>query len=43
MPEVKEKPEEIIYRADPFTFVFRELDLLHAEIREIKLIKTIFF
>lgn len=36
MPQETEKKEELIYRADPFTFVFRELDLLHAEIREIK-------
>ncbi|MBI5140852.1 MAG: hypothetical protein HZA20_01505 [Nitrospirae bacterium] len=34
-PQV-EKQEEVIYRADPFTFIFRELDLIHNEIREIK-------
>jgi len=38
MPQAEEKKdrEEVLYRADPFTFVFRELDLIHAEIREIK-------
>jgi len=36
MPQDTEKKEEILYRADPFTFVFRELDLLHAQVREIK-------
>jgi uncharacterized coiled-coil DUF342 family protein len=36
MPQETEKKEEILYRADPFTFVFRELDLLHAQVREIK-------
>jgi len=34
-PEV-EKKEEIVYKADPFAFLFRELDLMHNEIREIK-------
>lgn len=34
-PEV-EKKEEIVYKADPFAFVFRELDLMHNEIREVK-------
>ena len=34
-PEI-EKKEEILYKADPFTFIFRELDLMHNEIREIK-------
>jgi hypothetical protein len=28
--------EEIVYKADPFTFIFRELDLMHNEIREVK-------
>ncbi|MFN3739264.1 MAG: hypothetical protein ACK4TF_01145 [Thermodesulfovibrionales bacterium] len=36
MPQAEEKKEEYLYRADPFTFVFRELDLIHGEIREIK-------
>ncbi|MFN3739558.1 MAG: hypothetical protein ACK4TF_02645 [Thermodesulfovibrionales bacterium] len=36
MPQAEEKKEDYIYRADPFTFVFRELDLIHGEIREIK-------
>ncbi len=36
MPQTEEKREEVLYRADPFTFVFRELDLIHGEIREIK-------
>jgi len=31
-----EKKEEIVYKADPFAFLFRELDLMHNEIREIK-------
>lgn len=35
MPETVEKKEEI-YKADPFTFVFRELDLIHREVREVK-------
>lgn len=34
-PEV-EKKEEIVYKADPFAFIFRELDLMHNEIREVK-------
>ncbi len=34
--KTEEKREEYLYRADPFTFVFRELDLIHGEIREIK-------
>ncbi len=34
-PEV-EKKEEVVYKADPFTFIFRELDLIHTDIREIK-------
>jgi tetrahydromethanopterin S-methyltransferase subunit G len=41
MPQIEEKKEEkreeYLYRADPFTFVFRELDLIHNEIREIKI------
>ena len=36
MPQTEEKKEEVLYRADPFTFVFRELDLIHGDIREIK-------
>jgi phage-related minor tail protein len=36
VPQVEEKKEEVLYRADPFTFIFRELDLIHGEIREIK-------
>lgn len=28
--------EELVYKADPFAFLFRELDLMHNEIREIK-------
>ncbi len=35
-PQAEEKKEEVLYRADPFTFIFRELDLMHNEIREIK-------
>ncbi|GAB4419518.1 MAG: hypothetical protein OHK0032_15400 [Thermodesulfovibrionales bacterium] len=35
-PQAEEKKEEVLYRADPFTFIFRELDLIHGEIREIK-------
>ena len=31
-----EKKEEIVYKADPFTFIYRELDLMHNEIREVK-------
>jgi tetrahydromethanopterin S-methyltransferase subunit G len=31
-----EKKEEVLYRADPLTFIFRELDLMHNEIREFK-------
>jgi hypothetical protein len=31
-----EKKEEIVYKADPFAFIFRELDLMHNEIREVK-------
>ena len=31
-----EKKEEIVYKADPFAFLFRELDLMHNEIREVK-------
>jgi t-SNARE complex subunit (syntaxin) len=31
-----EKKEEIVYKADPFAFIFRELDLIHNEVREIK-------
>lgn len=34
--KTEEKREEYLYRADPFTFVFRELDLIHGDIREIK-------
>ncbi|MBI4689799.1 MAG: hypothetical protein HY754_05990 [Nitrospirae bacterium] len=35
-PQAEEKKEEVLYRADPLTFIFRELDLMHGEIREIK-------
>ncbi len=31
-----EKKEETLYKEDPFTFVFRELDLIHTDIREMK-------
>jgi len=31
-----QRHEEIVFRADPFTFVFRELDLTKEDIREIK-------
>jgi len=31
-----QRQEEIIYRADPFTFIFRELDLMREDIRELK-------
>jgi hypothetical protein len=27
---------EVVYRIDPFSIIFRELDLLHSEIRELK-------
>jgi hypothetical protein len=35
-PQAEEKKEEALYRADPLTFIFRELDLMRAEIREFK-------
>ena len=31
-----EKKEEIVYKADPFAFIFRELDLMHNELREVR-------
>jgi len=31
-----QRQEDIIYRADPFTFIFRELDLIREDIRELK-------
>jgi len=31
-----QRHEESIYRADPFTFVFRELDLVREDVRELK-------
>lgn len=36
MATESEKREEFVYKADPFTFVFRELDLIHTDVREIK-------
>ncbi len=36
MPQAEEKKEEVLYRADPFTFVLCKLDLIHQEIREVK-------
>ncbi len=37
---MKAQPEgtqhEIVYKADPFALIFRELDLIHSDIREIK-------
>jgi hypothetical protein len=35
-PQTEEKKEEVLYRADPLTFIFRELDLMRSEIREFK-------
>lgn len=35
-PQTEEKKEEVLYRADPLTFIFRELDLMRGEIREFK-------
>jgi len=31
-----QRQEEIVYRVDPFTFIFRELDLVREDIRELK-------
>jgi len=31
-----QRQEEIVYRADPFTFIFRELDLVREDIRDLK-------
>jgi len=31
-----EGTKEVVYRIDPFSIIFRELDLIHSEIREIK-------
>jgi hypothetical protein len=36
MAPATEKKEEIVYKADPFAFLFRELDLMHNEVREVK-------
>lgn len=36
MAQAEEKKEEVLYRADPLTFIFRELDLMRGEIREFK-------
>ncbi len=36
MAEGAEKKEEVVYKADPFAFIFRELDIIHADVREIK-------
>jgi SMC interacting uncharacterized protein involved in chromosome segregation len=35
-PQSESNREEVVYRIDPFSIIFRELDLLHSEIREIK-------
>jgi uncharacterized coiled-coil DUF342 family protein len=35
-PQSEPNREEVVYRIDPFSIIFRELDLLHSEIREIK-------
>ncbi|MFZ8831173.1 MAG: coiled-coil domain-containing protein [Thermodesulfobacteriaceae bacterium] len=35
-PQPETNREEVVYRIDPFSIIFRELDLLHSEIREIK-------
>jgi SMC interacting uncharacterized protein involved in chromosome segregation len=35
-PQPEPNREEVVYRIDPFSIIFRELDLLHSEIREIK-------
>ncbi len=35
-PQTEEKKEDILYKADPLTFIFRELDLIRAEIRDFK-------
>jgi len=31
-----EETKEVVYRIDPFSIIFRELELIHSEIREIK-------
>jgi len=35
-PQSELNREEVVYRIDPISIIFRELDLLHSEIREIK-------
>jgi hypothetical protein len=35
-PQSEPNREEVVYRIDPFSIIFRELDLLHSGIREIK-------
>ncbi|BCB95829.1 hypothetical protein JZK55_07510 [Dissulfurispira thermophila] len=35
-PQTEEKKEDILYKADPLTFIFRELDLIRDEIRDFK-------
>ena len=35
-PQSELNREEVVYRIDPFSIIFRELDLLHSEIRKIK-------
>jgi len=35
-PQPEPNRGEVVYRIDPFSIIFRELDLLHSEIREIK-------
>jgi len=35
-PQTEEKKEDILYKADPLTFIFRELDLMRSEMREFK-------
>jgi hypothetical protein len=35
-PQTEEKKEDVLYKADPLTFIFRELDLIRSEFREFK-------
>ncbi|GAB4534524.1 MAG: hypothetical protein Fur0020_01230 [Thermodesulfovibrionia bacterium] len=34
--QTEEKKEDVLYKADPLTFIFRELDLMRSDIRELK-------
>ncbi|MBS3907867.1 MAG: hypothetical protein KGZ49_12610 [Syntrophaceae bacterium] len=36
MPETTEYKPQVEFKADPFPFVFRELDIIHREIIELK-------